>query len=1302
MPRLIDWFGRLAVGLLGLALVMSPAPAAPQEPPATTKQVEEIEKQIAELQRKLADAKKSGAKPADAGATPDGTLPPALAKHYAWRNIGPANMGGRVTSLAVVEGDPTTYYVGTGTGGLLKTVNNGTTFEVLFAGQSTVAIGDVAVAPSNPNIVWVGTGEANPRNSVSYGDGVYKSTDAGKTFTNMGLSKTFQVGKILIHPKNPDIVYAGTLGRLYGPSPDRGLYKTTDGGKTWEKVLYVDDKTGVIDARLDPNDPETLIVGMWERKRDEYDGFFGDAPVPDAYGPIVTHGAGGGLFKSSDGGKTWKNLTDGKLATGLPTGKLGRIGLDYSRKTKGLVVAIIDTDKVGTGEPSTVYMGITGEDVEAEGGAKLTDITEGGPAEKGGLKAGDIVIKVDDAKVVRYDDFVDYFVQKKPGDVIQVTVKRGGKDEVVSVTLGKRDAPAPAPTPKGAAKSPAAGRPVLGVTLAGEDSLTVQTVTKGGPAETAGVVAGDVIVAFDGKKVAGFKDYAELIAAKKAGDAAELTVKRGTEEKVFKLVLAARPAAGPGGGKGVGKGAEPAPTLPTTLALPGFAPALAPGEVKVASVVKDGPADKAGIKEGDIVTKVNGAEVDSIRAFLRALRVGPGVEDARKAGAKVKVMVKQAGVEKEVELVLIDVPFALPGGVARGTTPGKPYGLGLGGQQPNVQARQGKDGTQTGGIFVSKDNGDTWMRVNSLNARPMYFSVVRFDPTNDDTIYALADVPVLYRSTNGGKRFEPVATARGVHADAHALWIDPANAKHLIIGCDGGFYVSYDKAATWDHLNTLALGQFYHVAVDNRRPYRVYGGLQDNGSWGGPSHALRRYGPVNEDWVFVSGGDGFVCRVDPTDPDLVYAESQGGAMNRRNFRTGEFAGIRPARGQNDEALRFNWNTPFILSSHNPSIFYCGAQYVFRSVKKGDNLKQISPDLTRSKKGSMTAVAESPRTPEVLWAGTDDGNVWVSKDGGAKWDNVSANLMSAGVPGPRWVASIEPSRAVDGRCYVVLDAHRSDDDKPYVLVTEDFGATWKSLVNNLPAFGSTRVLREDITTPDVLYVGTEFGAYVSVNRGAGWAKLGSNLPTVPVHEFAQPTVANELVAATHGRSVWVTDTTSLRQMKPATLKESAVLFAPSPAVRWKLGVGGESPYSTTDRKFVGTNPTRGANIEYLLGKKPAKASLKVVDAAGKTVKTFDKLVTTEGLNGVNWDLAGASAPSPAGAGRRPIGGGQVAPGAYRVVLTVDDKEYAQPLVVELDPNAPRDVVSIEGFEAADAEYRAERKAERQPAGVKKDE
>jgi len=1097
------------------------------------KQLAELQKQIAELNAKFEALK---AAPIGVAAVvdpkaPAGTIPEGLLNPLAWRSIGPANMGGRVTALAVNESDPMMYWVGFGGGGLLKTVNNGTTFENQFDKETTCSIGDVAVAPSDANIVWVGTGENNPRNSVSYGDGVYKSTDGGKTWKNMGLKKTFQIGKVIVHPKNPDVVYVGALGRLYGDNEERGVFKTEDGGKTWNKVLYVDDKTGVTDMRIDPTDPNVLIAALWEHKRDEHDGFFGTPPVPDAYGPVVTHSSGTGLYKTLDGGKNWKKLTDAKLKNGLPTVKLGRIGLDYSRKTKGLLFAVIDTEKGGTGPaPSNTYFGAVLDD-EKGGGVKLTEVTENSPAMKAGLKSGEIVTLADATKLDTAETFIDFLQSKKPNDKIAVTVKRDGKDVKVEVTLAVRN-PEP-PVPMGAP-------PSAGFRLARGDTLTVGTLVEDGPAAKAGVKEGDLITKVGDKAVLAVADYVAELSTKKAGDKVKITVQRDKETKLIEIVLGAPTAAGP----------------------------------------------------------------------------------------------------------------------PRGVTNARPFGMGLGGQQANVQRRQGKEGFETGGVFQSADNGETWTRINSVNPRPMYFSQIRVDPSDDKTIYVIGDVPTpLFRSTDGGANFANLSTAAGVHADGHALWIDPKDPRHMLIGCDGGFYATYDKGAKWDHINTVPMGQFYHVATDNRRPYRVYGGLQDNGSWGGPSDTLKRTGPTNEDWIFVSGGDGFVCRVDPLDADLVYSESQGGNISRRNYRTGESSGIRPpARKPGEAAYRFHWNTPFILSSHNSSIFYSGAQFVFKSVKKGDELKVISSDLTRTPAGSLTAIAESPKNPDVLWAGSDDGFIWLSKTGGTQWENLTANIQKAGLVGFRQTATIECSREKEGRAYVTFDAHRSDDDKPYIFLTEDFGATWKNIAAALPQFGSTRVCREDLINPNVLYAGTEFGPYVSINKGESWTKLGTGLPTVSCHEFAQPTTANELVVATHGRSVWILDINAIRQFKADTLKDAATLFAPAPAVRWKLGANGESPYSSTDRKFAGTNPSRGATFDILLTKKAEKLELKVIDANGKVVYEYRaptqnlpanyRPITSAGFHRVPWNLAGPSGGGAAGGGRRPIGGGQVAPGPTR--------------------------------------------------------
>jgi photosystem II stability/assembly factor-like uncharacterized protein len=1096
-------------------------------------QISDLEQQIQELTKKLAELRRMQSSPSPKAET---VIPAEWVKTLTWRSIGPASMGGRIVAFSVYEADPTTYWVATASGGLLKTVNNGITFEHQFDREATVSIGDVCVAPSNKEIVWVGTGENNPRNSVSYGDGVYKSTDGGKTWKNMGLNKTFQIGRVLVHPKNPDIVYVGALGRLYGPNEERGLFKTTDGGKTWEKILYVDDKTGIIEIKMHPADAETLLIATWERQRDGFDSHRGEPALQDgydAYDPIKKWGPGGAIYKTTDGGKTFRKLTKG-----LPTSPLGRIGLDYSRKDPNVVFAIIDCAKIGMGTPpSPVYLGVLGE--KMEGGAKLTQITPDGPAAKAGLKVGDVVKAVDKKIVADYEQLTEQIRAHKVGDKLTLSVLREKETRDIVVTLGRRPEPA----------GPGGGRQGLPVDFRGEDAT---------------------------------------------------------------------------------------------------------GGVRVVRVMPEGMSEKAGLLQGDVIEKIDKTNVTDFRQLVELLR-------AHNPGDKVTVKILRGKESKELTLTV--ERRGPPGQV----NPKRPYSFWYGGQRENVQNQQGPNSFEYGGLYKSTDGGESWTRLNSVNPRPMYFSQVRVDPTDDKYVYVLGIG--LYRSADGGKTFKEDEGA--YHPDQHAMWIDPRDGRHMLLGTDGGYYVTYDRMGRWEYLNNMAIGQFYHVVLDSRLPYRAYGGLQDNGSWGGPSQTLDGQGPINQDWIVVSGGDGFVCRVDAHDPDLVYAESQDGRILRHNLRSGEVAPIRPRDPQGKPPYRFNWNTPFILSSHNSQIFYCGGNHVFRSVKKGDDLQAISPDISRTKRGTASALAESPRDVNVLYAGTDDGYMWVTRDGGAKWTNVADKV---GLPGPRWVASIEPSRFVNGRAYVAFDAHRSDDDAPYVYVTEDFGQTWKSLRANLP-MGSTRVLREDIENPDVLYLGTEFGVWVSVDRGGAWAKLNNNLPTVAVQEFAQHPTTGEMVAATHGRSLWVLDVSVVRQMKASILKAEATLYRPSTAMRWHREPTRGTPYGSGNHQFVGQNPPVGAQIYYSLTKKAAKVQLKIVDYTGRTVRELPTKGDV-GLHRVSWDLVRGGGPNR-GRGQNPEGGrgqnagrgrGQnAAPaGMYRAVLTVDGKEQTQGLRVEYDP------------------------------------
>jgi photosystem II stability/assembly factor-like uncharacterized protein len=1144
---------------------LAAVPGQSEEPSAEAKHLADLEKQYQdaklkadELKKQLDALKTAGTKPAPAG--PADALPADWVKAMNWRCIGPASMGGRIVAFSVFEADPSTYWVATASGGLLKTDNNGVTFEHQFDHEATVSVGDVCVAPSDRNIVWVGTGENNPRNSVSYGDGVYKSADGGKTWKNMGLNKSFQVGKVVVHPKDPNIVYVGVLGRLYGPSEERGLYKTADGGKTWQRVLFVDDKTGIIDVAMNPADPETLLAATWERQRDGFDSHPGNEPPIadgyDGYDPSKKWGPGGGIYKTTDGGKTFKKLTKG-----LPDNNLGRVGLDWYRKDPKVAYAIIDCAQIGMGPPP-VWIGLGADNVEAA--AKVLRVTAGGPGEKAGIKVGDVITAIDKKPIKKWGEVGDTVLEHRAGDKLTFTVQRDKETKDLVLTLEVR--------PESGEGAPAPGV-FLGLQVEKIDAgLRVALVAKDGPADKAGLRADDVLLAIDKKEVKEEQQIAAALRDKKVGDKMTLEVKRGAEKKDLVATLTARPA--------------------------------------------DRPQ----------------------------------------------------------------------------TGPPRPYSGMYSGQRENVQKQQGPDGWKYGGVYRSADGGETWARVNSLNPRPMYFSCLRVDPSDEKYLY-VGGIS-LYRSSDGGKTFTGDG-ANGVHPDQHALWIDPKDGRHILVGCDGGFYATYDRMAHWDFLNHMAIGQFYHVALDNRRPYHVYGGLQDNGSWGGPSNALHGPGPINEDWIVLSGGDGFVCRVDVNEPDVVYSEIQDGRLLRRNLRTNEQAGLRPQQADGTRPYRFNWNTPYILSSHNPSIYYAAGNYVFRSYKRGNALKVISPEITRTTRGSATALAESPRNPDVLWAGTDDGNLWVTRDGGKEWKNVADKV---GLPGPRWVATIEASRGADGRAYVVFDGHRSDDDSPYVYVTEDYGQTWKSLRGNLPT-GSTRVLREDVVNTNLLYLGTEFAVYASTNRGVSWTRLNNNLPTVAVHEIAVHPTAGEIVAATHGRSIWILDVTALRQMTADALKAKTQLYRPNPVVYWTPEPERGSAYGIGSRHFVGKNPPSGAQLYYSLTKKADKISLKVLDYAGKSVATLAGVKSEPGLHLIEWNLA-------RGGGGGGFGGGRLPAATYRVVLTVDGEEQSQPLVVEDDPNLPKVLISAEEMaereeqqEKAREEMEKEEQEEREEQGAK---
>ena len=587
----------------------------------------------------------------------------------------------------------------------------------------------------------------------------------------------------------------------------------------------------------------------------------------------------------------------------------------------------------------------------------------------------------------------------------------------------------------------------------------------------------------------------------------------------------------------------------------------------------------------------------------------------------------------------------------------------------------------------------------------MYYSQIRIEPTNDQRLYVLG--ASWYVSDNGGKSFQNNPFTR-IHGDYHALWINPANPNHLVVGSDGGIHFSYDKGKTWDYINTVPLGQFYEVGFDFRKPYWVYGGLQDNGSWGAPVFTTNLTGVSNDEWIRVGGGDGFYNVVDPKDPNTVYTESQNAGIARLNLANGEAKFIRPQPEEGSkEQYRFDWNSPIVISPHNNRRIYLGGNRLFISNDRGDNWTTITPDLSKNQDrdklpimnatvkpnvlsghdgqetfGHIVTLAESPLKEGLIWLGTDDGNVQVSRDNGKTWRNVIERI---GVPAQTYVSRIIASAAKEGRAYVTFDGHRGDDFKPYVFVTENYGESWQAITNNLPH--AAHVIREHPRNPDLLLVGTEFGLWVSHTRGAAWWQFKSNLPTVPVDDIAIHPRENDLILATHGRSLWILDDmTALEQMSEPVAAAEAQLFQPRTATMWRYY--GHKGY-TGNKTYIAPNPPQGAIIAYYLRDKVKDdPKLTITDKSGAVVRelvgpneagvqrvVWDMRHTAPILLATNGERALSAAPvtnlmAMSGAGG-PGGfalarGPRVLPGEYTVTLNVAGQTFSKTIRVEEDP------------------------------------
>jgi photosystem II stability/assembly factor-like uncharacterized protein len=637
---------------------------------------------------------------------------------------------------------------------------------------------------------------------------------------------------------------------------------------------------------------------------------------------------------------------------------------------------------------------------------------------------------------------------------------------------------------------------------------------------------------------------------------------------------------------------------------------------------------------------------------------------------------------------------------------------------------------QQGGIYRSEDGGTTWTKQNSLNQRPMYYSQLRVDPQNPNKLWKLASP--LFVSIDAGKTWQSDTTGDRIHVDHHGLWINPDDPDHLILGNDGGLYVSYDGSRTWDFIDNLPIGQYYDIAVDGRDPYWIYGGTQDNGTWGLPARTYSQLGITNADVVNIAYGDGFYTIADPKDPRTIYANSQSGRTYLVDLETREEKGIRPVPTDAKETYRFNWSTPMLISPHDSRVVYYGGNRLFRTADRGQRWDVISPDLTKNQDwkklpllgpersdetlsrddgvsdfGTITTVTESPAAAGVLYVGTDDGLVQMTPDGGKTWRDLTSRFKLAG---PRWVSRVLASRHGAGTAYVAFDGHQDDDFKPYIFRTTDQGATWTSIAGDMPDGMVVNALEEHPRNPNLLFAGTEFGLFVTTNGGRNWTAVRGNLPRVPVDDIVFNENANDLVLGTHGRSIIILDdVTPLEQFTPAVMTSDAHLFPLRPATQYyemrMLPTPGAS-------EFAGPNPAYGALITYYLrddpkpqaptstngtngggvaaapgdGKDQPTVTITVLAPDGSVVREL-KGPDRKGLQRVNWDLRYPLAFTPTAADDGWFGppkGTFVLPGDYTITLAARGRKLSQPVQVRVDPRAQTSREALEArFKASQA-------------------
>lgn len=916
MPRLF---------LTLVALLFVAAPAAAQNADETPEMLSPVRATSPEARRAALETRRA-------------LFENSLLAHVPVHNIGPTVMSGRVVDVDAWETDPSHFYVAYASGGLWKTTNNGQSFEPLFDHENVMTLGDIAVDWGRET-VWVGTGENNSSRSSYAGDGVYRSDDGGKTWRHMGLTGTQRTGRIVLHPDDPNTVWVAAAGPLYSDSEHRGVFMTTDRGETWQKTLYVDEKTGAIDLVIDPRDPNVLYASMWERERRAWN--------------FVESGRGSGIYKSTDGGRTWTLLTDED--SGFPTGEgVGRIGLDVWAGDPDILYAILDNQ----------YHRPDDQEDDEEEGLTRDDLRDMTRAEFLALENEQI------ENYLRDENFPRRY-----------------------------------------------------------DAETVRDM-----------------------------------------------VDEGTIEPV---------------------------------ALVEF------------------------------------------------------VEDAN--------------------ALLFDTPV-----------------IGL-------------------EIYKSTDGGETWARTHEdyldgvYNTYGYYFGEVRVAPQDPDRVYAMG-VPIL-RSDDGGATWTSIGDSH-VHADHHALWLNPSRDGHLINGNDGGLNVSYDRGDTWSKLNIPPVGQFYAIQVDDAERYRVYGGLQDNGTWVGPHTYSFSYDWFDDgDYPYdrLGGGDGMQVEVDTRTNESVYYGSQFGFYSRVDRDTGDRQFIRPQHELGERPLRFNWQTPIHLSSHNQDILYYGANRLYRSMNRGEDLQPISPDLTKGglkgdvPYGTLTTIDESPLRFGLIYVGSDDGLIHVTRDGGFEWTRIDENLP-AGVPKDLWVSRVEASNHEEGRVYATLNGYRWDHFDAYVFVSDDYGATWRRIGTDLPV-EPVNVVLEDPENGDVLFVGTDHAVYASLDGGETFMGFAGDMPKAPVHDLKIQPRAKDLLIGTHGRSIFRADLEQIQLLTEDVLTAAVHAFDVN-AVMFSDGWG--------DRRASWSSAFEPSVDVPVFASDAGEATVRILTEDGAELQSFETDLV-RGLQVVEYDL-----------------------------------------------------------------------------------